>query len=101
MFLFIKLFFLLLYGLIIGVIAKAIHPKAPDEQPVGLLGTIGIGIAGTYIGGLVNYMLGWGHLFGSSGVIMSIVGGVLFLIIWRWWNLNRQKRSFWTGRSFC
>ena len=37
------LFGMLIYGLVIGLISKAIHP---GDDPVGCLPTIGIGVAG-------------------------------------------------------
>jgi len=96
MFFIIKLFGLLLYGIFVGLIAKLLHPV---PNPVGLLSTMITGICGTYIGGLINYMLGWGEFLSSSGIIMSVLGGILFLVAYRWWNLRQQKRSFWTGRN--
>jgi len=66
----------LIYGLIVGLLAKAIH-RGPD--PIGFLPTILIGIAGSYIGGFINWMIGRGHsMFEPSGIIMGILGGVLF-----------------------
>jgi len=43
-----------IFGLIVGLIAKAIHP---GEDPVGFFPTIGIGIVGSYIGGGINWLL--------------------------------------------
>jgi len=86
---------LLIYGLIIGLIGKAIHP---GDDPVGCLPTIGIGIAGTYTGGLISFLLGRGQFGDTSGIIFSIIGSIIFLAAWRWWTLKQQKRSFWTGK---
>ncbi len=66
-----------IFGLIIGLIAKWIHP---GEEPVGFLPTMGIGIAGSFTGGAINFLLG--SAFGPAGFIMSIVGGVLFCYIY-------------------
>lgn len=79
------------YGLIVGLIAKALHP---GDDPVGFLPTIGIGIAGSYVGGLFNYLMGRGMAFSSSGVFMGIIGGVVLLAVFRWWRLRSQGRSF-------
>jgi len=81
----------LVYGLVVGLLAKCLHP---GDDPVGFLPTIGIGIAGSYIGGLVNYLLGRGVIFSSSGIFMGIIGGVVFLAVFRWWRLRSQGRSF-------
>lgn len=45
------------FGLIVGMIAKAIHP---GEDPIGFLPTIGIGVVGSYIGGAINWLLDMG-----------------------------------------
>ena len=65
----------IVYGLIVGLLAKALHP---GSDPVGFLPTIGVGIAGSYIGGLINYLLGGGGEFSASGILMGVVGGVIF-----------------------
>lgn len=76
--------FLLLIGLIAGFIARAL---VPGRDPMGLLGTILLGIVGSFIGGF----LGWA-IFGKdfdegalqpSGIIGSIVGAVIALLIFR------------------
>ena len=96
MFIILKLLALCLYGIFVGLIAKLLHPS---PNPTGLLSTIITGVCGTYIGGLINYLLGWGELLSSSGIIMSVLGGIIFLAAYRWWDLKKQKRSFWTGRN--
>ena len=50
---------LLLGGLIIGALARLVLP-GPD--PMSWLATIGYGIAGSIIGGIVGRMLGLGNL---------------------------------------
>jgi uncharacterized membrane protein YeaQ/YmgE (transglycosylase-associated protein family) len=75
---------LLIVGLIAGFIARALVP-GPD--PMGVGGTIVLGIVGSFIGGF----LGWA-LFGkdlddgalqASGLIGSIVGAVIALLVYR------------------
>lgn len=71
-------------GLVAGFLARALVP-GPD--PMGVAGTIVLGIVGSFIGGF----LGWA-LFGKdldegaiqpSGLIGSIVGAVLALLVYR------------------
>jgi uncharacterized membrane protein YeaQ/YmgE (transglycosylase-associated protein family) len=76
----------IVYGLIVGLIAKALHP---GDDPVGFLPTVGIGIAGSYVGGLVNWLLGRGEVFSSSGILMGVLGGVIFCYIYRRFRLNK------------
>jgi uncharacterized membrane protein YeaQ/YmgE (transglycosylase-associated protein family) len=71
----------LIYGLIVGYIAKKLHP---GEDPVGFLPTLGIGVAGSFIGGFLHWAIGFGgHPFQSSGIIFGILGGVIACVIWR------------------
>jgi uncharacterized membrane protein YeaQ/YmgE (transglycosylase-associated protein family) len=75
------------FGLICGLVAKFLHP---GEDPVGFLPTIGIGVAGSYVGGAIEWLIGWGaSLVSPSGWIMSILGAVIFLWIYRKYRLNR------------
>lgn|SRR5690554_1294700 len=88
------------FGLIVGLVAKALHP---GDDPVGCLPTIGIGVAGSFVGGGINWLLGMGSTpYEASGLVMSILGGVLFLASWRWWNLRTAEggpRSFLSGKK--
>ncbi len=78
----------LVFGLVIGLIAKAIHP---GEDPVGFLPTLGIGIAGSYIGGGINWLIGRGDVLEPSGIFLSIIGGVIFCWAWRKYSLSKNK----------
>ncbi len=86
----------LIYGLIVGLIAKALHP---GEDPVGFTWTMVVGVAGSFIGGFINWVIGNGASpLSSSGILMGVVGGVIFLVTWRWYRLRSQERSFISGR---
>ena len=76
--------YLLIIGIVAGFIARLLVP-GPD--PMGIAGTILLGIIGSFIGGF----LGWA-LFGTdledgalqaSGVIGSIIGAILALLVYR------------------
>jgi uncharacterized membrane protein YeaQ/YmgE (transglycosylase-associated protein family) len=81
----------LIYSIIVGCIAKAIMPKA---APVGLFSTIVVGVAGSYVGGLINFLVGRGEFGQTSGIILGIVGGVVALWIYRWWTLKQAGLNF-------
>ncbi len=87
------------YGLINGLLAKFLHP---GDDPVGCLPTVFIGVAGSFIGGMINYMLGMGNNpYHPAGILMSTVGSILLLMGWRYYKLNNSKsgpKSFFTGR---
>lgn len=71
---------LLIAGGIIGLIARAI---VPGDDYMGCLATIVLGIAGSFAGGLLESLFTTHRIddFHASGLIMSIVGAVLVLII--------------------
>lgn len=80
---------LIVIGAIAGFIARALVP-GPD--PMGVVGTIVLGIVGSFIGGFLGYMLvgkdpGEGALQ-PSGIIGSIIGAVLALLVYR--AVNRR-----------
>lgn len=76
----------LIYGLIVGTISKFLHP---GEDPVGWGPTIGIGVAGSFIGGFVSWVIGAGvSPFNPSGLLMGIVGGVIFCYLYRAYRIR-------------
>jgi len=89
-----------IFGFLIGLSAKFLHP---GDDPVGCLPTIGIGWVGYLFGASLNYLLSFGtEAFGHSGFIMSVLGGVAFLALYRWWVLRNSAtgpKSFFTGKS--
>ena len=71
----------LIVGLIAGFIARALVP-GPD--PMGWLGTIVLGIVGSFVGGTLAALIFGGTLeLSASGIIGSIVGAIIVLLIWR------------------
>lgn len=74
------------YGLFVGSIAKAI---VPGEENFGFIKTIALGIAGSYMGGAVLYMLGQYDSLSPAGVIMGVAGGVLSLVLYN--KLTEKK----------
>lgn len=68
----------LLLGLIVGALAKWIMP---GDDPGGIFVTIGIGIAGSFVGGFLASLLGLGTAGGFSlGSIAVATGGALLLL---------------------
>lgn len=66
-------------GLIIGVIAKLIMP---GRDPGGIILTAIIGMVGALIGTFAGRFLGFGARY-EAGWIMSILGAILLLAIYR------------------
>ena len=69
----------IIFGLIVGVIAKLFHP---GRDPGGFIVTILIGIAGSLLGGFLGRALGLYRSGQGAGFIMSVLGAVLLLVIY-------------------
>lgn len=71
----------LLIGLVAGFVARALVP-GPD--PMGWLGTMVLGIVGSLVGGTLAALLFGGTLaLSAAGIIGSIIGAIIVLLIWR------------------
>jgi uncharacterized membrane protein YeaQ/YmgE (transglycosylase-associated protein family) len=70
---------MLISGLIIGALARWLYP---GDQPFGLLRTIALGVAGSFLGGLLVQLASppkEGIRLNRSGLIMSVIGSLLVL----------------------
>jgi uncharacterized membrane protein YeaQ/YmgE (transglycosylase-associated protein family) len=63
-------------GLIVGALARL---ALPGPDPMGILATIGLGLAGTFLGGIIAWLL-LGH---AGGLIFALVGATLLLYLHR------------------
>ena len=71
----------LLVGLVAGFIARALVP-GPD--PLGWLGTMVLGIVGSLVGGTLAALLFGGTIeISAAGIIGSIIGAIIVLLVWR------------------
>jgi uncharacterized membrane protein YeaQ/YmgE (transglycosylase-associated protein family) len=77
----------LVYGLLVGSISKAI---VPGDENFGFLKTVALGVAGSYMGGAILYMLGQYNSLSPAGLFMGVVGGVVSLILY---NKLSKKNS--------
>jgi uncharacterized membrane protein YeaQ/YmgE (transglycosylase-associated protein family) len=68
-----------IYGLFVGSIAKSI---VPGEENFGFWKTIALGVAGSYAGGIITYLLGMTPLQPSS-VVMGVAGAVASLVFYK------------------
>jgi uncharacterized membrane protein YeaQ/YmgE (transglycosylase-associated protein family) len=79
----------LIVGLIAGFIARALVP-GPD--PMGWLGTMLLGIVGSFVGGTLAALLFGGTLdINAAGLVGSIIGSIIVLLIWR--AMGRERTS--------
>lgn len=67
-------------GLIAGAVAKWIMP---GKDPGGLLITMLLGIAGAVLAGYLGRAIGWYSEGQGAGFIMSVVGAIILLAIYR------------------
>jgi uncharacterized membrane protein YeaQ/YmgE (transglycosylase-associated protein family) len=71
---------MLLVGLIVGVVAKLIMP---GKDPGGFIITILLGIAGSLVAGFLGRGLGLGGETGFTRFMMSVIGAILLLGMYR------------------
>ncbi len=70
-------------GFIIGLIARAVLPGA---QHMGFIATTILGIVGSVVGGYIGRVIKKpepGAAFHPAGFVLSIVGAIIVLIVWR------------------
>ena len=86
---------LLVVGLIVGAIARLLMP---GRDPIGFFGTIVLGIVGSLVGGflqnLIQYHTASVHSFHPVGIIGSIIGAWVLLLILRLTHLEPGRRRY-------
>jgi len=70
----------IIFGVIVGAIAKLLMP---GRDPGGFIVTMLLGIAGAVMGGFLGRTLGWYGPNDGAGFLMSLLGAVLLLGIYR------------------
>jgi uncharacterized membrane protein YeaQ/YmgE (transglycosylase-associated protein family) len=72
----------IIFGFVVGVIARFLMP---GPNPMGLIVTTLLGVAGSFVGGYLGTMIK-GHPLDSSepsGWLGSIAGAIILLLIYR------------------
>jgi uncharacterized membrane protein YeaQ/YmgE (transglycosylase-associated protein family) len=74
---------LIIIGLIAGAVARLL---VPGKQELSIPVTIVIGIIGSFVGGFLGYLIfhhdSQNGFFQPSGILGSIIGAVIVLLIW-------------------
>ncbi len=66
-------------GFVIGVVAKLIHP---GKENMGIIMTILLGIAGSFLAGVIGQFLGWYRAGEGAGFIASVIVAIILLVIY-------------------
>ena len=70
----------LVIGLIVGAVAKFLMP---GKDPGGLIVTILLGIAGSFVASLLGSEFGLYARGAAAGLVMSVVGAMFLLLAYR------------------
>jgi uncharacterized membrane protein YeaQ/YmgE (transglycosylase-associated protein family) len=70
----------IVFGFVVGFLARAI---LPGSQKMGFVMTVGLGIAGSFIGGFIASLISGQPFerFHTSGLIGSLIGAVALLAL--------------------
>jgi uncharacterized membrane protein YeaQ/YmgE (transglycosylase-associated protein family) len=84
---------LLIVGLIAGAVARLL---VPGRDPIGFFGTILLGVVGSFLGGFVWNIIEYHRIapnkFHTVGIIGSILGAIVLLILMRLTGMERGRR---------
>ena len=85
---------LFFFGIIFGAIARLL---VPGRDPLGIMGTWALGVAGSFVGGFLGYAIFGADLDDGAvqlgGVFGSIIGAIVVLLIWRALGGRRRGRA--------
>jgi uncharacterized membrane protein YeaQ/YmgE (transglycosylase-associated protein family) len=79
---------MIVIGLLVGIVAKLL---LPGGDPGGIIVTILIGIAGSFVAGYIGRAAGWYSEGEPVGFIASVLGAILLLLLYR--VVFRRRRS--------
>jgi len=70
----------LVVGLVVGLIARAIMP---GNQQMGIIMTILLGVAGSFVGGFLVSLISSNRVtdFNTTGLIGSIIGAIVLMVV--------------------
>lgn len=78
-------------GLIVGAVARVL---VPGPSPMGILGTIGVGIAGAFVGGFLGRLLFGPNLSSGWSFVLSVLVAAGLV-----WFVSGRSRTYRYGRE--
>ena len=66
-------------GFVIGLVAKFV---VPGKENMGFVKTILLGVAGSFLAGVVGQLIGWYKAGEGAGFIASVVVAIILLVIY-------------------
>lgn len=66
-------------GLVIGIIAKLI---VPGRQNMGIIMTMILGVAGSFLAGVIGQWIGWYKAGEGAGFIASVIVAIVLVVIY-------------------
>ena len=69
----------IILGFVIGVVAKLLHP---GKDNMGFIMTILLGIAGSFLAGIIGEAVGWYKAGEGAGFIASVIVAIILLVIY-------------------
>jgi uncharacterized membrane protein YeaQ/YmgE (transglycosylase-associated protein family) len=69
---------LAVFGLLVGAFARL---ALPGKDPMSLFGTMALGLAGSFIGGVIAYVVTGGRYYGAGWLVSLVCAvGILYVI---------------------
>ena len=79
----------ILFGFVVGLIARAL---TPGRDPLGLVGTTVLGIIGALVAGLFGQAVGWYGPQDGAGFLSATVGAIVVLFVFHRVRRGRMSR---------
>jgi uncharacterized membrane protein YeaQ/YmgE (transglycosylase-associated protein family) len=78
----------IIFGLFVGIVAKFLMP---GDDPGGFFVTVALGVLGAVLGGWLGRTLGMYGSGDAAGFIMSVIGAVVLLGLYRLVSPRRRR----------
>jgi len=77
-----------IFGFFVGLAARYFHP---GNEPSGFFTTVLLGLAGSFVGGTINYFISGSFQVKPAGFFMSVIGTIVLFAILRWLSSRYAK----------